>query len=106
MMEKYSGSTTSFAPCSTAISISRSASLKLAATFGPEAICIPATLTMPALIDGVALGFLVLSIDLIAMMTHPVFLFFIGINAINTIPSDVFINSTIDLGVLLNLFIL
>jgi hypothetical protein len=40
------------------------------------------------------------------MMTHPVFLFFIGINAINTIPSDVFINSTIDLGVLLNLFIL
>jgi len=40
------------------------------------------------------------------MMTHPVFLFFIGINAINTLSSDVFINSTIDLRVLLNLFIL
>jgi len=40
------------------------------------------------------------------MMTHPVFLFFIGINPINTLSSDVFINSTIDLRVLLNLFIL
>jgi hypothetical protein len=58
----------------------------------------PATLTMPALLDVVALGFLVLSIDLIAMMTHPVFsIFLIGINAINTHSSEVFINSTIDL---------
>jgi hypothetical protein len=47
-MQKYSGRTISLAPCSTAIAIKRSASVRFELTFGPEAICIPATLTIPA----------------------------------------------------------
>src|SRR5215470_13306188 len=43
MQANHSGSTTNRAPCSTAISISRRASFKLALTLGPDAICTPAT---------------------------------------------------------------
>ena len=42
IMAKYSGKTTSLAPWLAATSIRRSASLKLAATLGPEAIWIAA----------------------------------------------------------------
>ena len=43
MIGKYSGSATSFAPCSAAISIRRPASFRLASTCGPEAICTAAS---------------------------------------------------------------
>jgi hypothetical protein len=45
--------------------ISFSASLKLALTFGPEAICIPAILTMP--LAACAVGFTALAVDLSLM---------------------------------------
>ena len=65
MMAKYSGNTINLAPCSAAILIKRSASLKLAATLGPEAICMPAIFTIPAAV-GVAFEWLVL--DLMAIL--------------------------------------